>query len=160
MELLTIMESIVKFDNKKYYKVKVNNSKYMLFKSRDDFKKIEELERMVADLVRFAISGEDKKQIILTRMKSIEKYLKTLNSTKVKLLDKNYDPYSDEPTPDGYEDAFDIIFSSLSYFLCTVHILSPPCSEWSLLIRKLKTEEMKEKFKDLIRLFEEAIKFQ
>ena len=42
MELLTIMESIVKFGNKKYYKVKVNNSKYMLFKSRDDFKKIEE----------------------------------------------------------------------------------------------------------------------
>ena len=154
------MESIAKFDNKKYYKVEINNSIYMLFKSRDHFKKIEELERMVADWVRFAISGEDKKQIILTRMKSIEKYLKTLNSTKVKLLDKNYDPYSDEPKPNGYEDAFDMMFSSLSYFLRTVHILSPPCSEWSLFIRKLKTEEMKEKFKDLIRLFEEAIKFQ
>ena len=114
---------------------------------------------MVADLVRFAISGEDKKHIILARMKSIEKYLKTLNSTKVKLLDKNYDPYSDEPKPDGYEDAFDIMFSSLCYFLCTVHLLSPPCSKWNLFIGKLKTEEMKEKFKDLIRLFEEAIKF-
>ena len=160
MGLLTIMESIVKFDNKKYYKVKVNNSKYMLFKSRDDFKKIEELDRMVADLVRFTVSGEDKKHIILARMKKIEKYLKTLKITKVNLFDKNYDPYGDVPKPDGYENAFDIMFSSLCYFLYTVHLFSPPCSNWNLFIRKLKTEEMKEKFKDLIRLFEEAIKFQ
>ena len=61
MELLTIMESIAKFNNKKYYKVKANESKYMLVKSRDDFEKIEELERMVFDLVRFAISGKDRK---------------------------------------------------------------------------------------------------
>ena len=27
----------VKFNNKKYYKVKANESKYMLFKSIDDF---------------------------------------------------------------------------------------------------------------------------
>ena len=140
--------------------MKVNNSKYTLFRSRDDFNKIEELERMVADLVRFVISGEDKKHIILTHMKKIEKYLKTLNIRKVNLFDKNYDHYGDEPKPNGYEDAFDIMFSSLSYFLCIVHILSPPCSEWSLFLRQLKTEEMKEKFKDLIRLFEEVIKFQ
>ena len=80
------MERNVKIDNKKYYKVKANESKYMLFKSRDDFKKIEELEKMVFDLVRFAISGKDKKETILSRMKSIEKYLKTLNSTKVEVF--------------------------------------------------------------------------
>ena len=39
------MESIVKIDNKKYYKVKANESKYMLFKSRDDFKKLKNLEK-------------------------------------------------------------------------------------------------------------------
>ena len=160
MELLTRMESIAKFDNKRYYKVKANESKYMLFKSRDDFKKIEELDRMVFDLVRFAISGKDKKEIILSRMKKIEKYLKTLNLTKVKVFDKNYDPYGDEPKPDDYGDAFDVMFSSLSYFLCTVHLLSPPCSNWNLFIRKLETEEMKEKFKDLIGIFEEAIKIK
>ena len=44
------MESIAKFDNKKYYKVKVNESKYLLFKSRDDFEIIEKLDRMVFDL--------------------------------------------------------------------------------------------------------------
>ena len=62
------MESIVKIDNKKYYKVKADESKYMLFKSRDDFKKIEELDKMVFDLVRFAISGKDTKEIILSRI--------------------------------------------------------------------------------------------
>ena len=140
--------------------MKANESKYMLFKSRDDFKKIEELDRLVFDLVRFAISGKDKKEIILSRTKKIEKYLKTLNLTKVKVFDKNYDPYGDEPKPDDYDDAFDIMFSSLSYFLCTVHLLSPPCSNWNLFTRKLETEEMKEKFKDLIGIFEEAIKIK
>ena len=155
------MESNVKFDNKRYYKVKANESKYVFFKSRDDFKKIEELDRMVFDLVRFAINGKDKKEIILSRMKSIEKYLKTLNLKKVEVIvfDKNYDPYSDEPEPDNYE-AFDIMFSSLSYFLCTVHLCSPPCSNWNLFHRKLETEEMKEKFKDLVSLFKEAIIFK
>ena len=95
-------------------------------------------------------------------MKSIEKYLKTLNLTKVEVIvfDKNYDPYSDEPEPDNYDDAFDIMFSSLSYFLCTVHLCSPPCSNWNLFYRKLETEEMKEKFRDLVRLFKEAIIFK
>ena len=139
--------------------MKVNESKYMLFKSRDHFKKIEELERMIFDLVRFALSGEDKKQIILSRMKSIEKYLKTLNLTKVKVkvFDKNFDPFNGEPQPNDYDDAFEIMFSSLSYFLLTIHLFPPLCSNYNLFQRKLKTEEMKEKFKDLRRLLEEAI---
>ena len=42
----------------------------MLFKSIDHFKKIEELDRMVYDLVRVALCGEeDKKEIILSHMK-------------------------------------------------------------------------------------------
>ena len=57
------MERVVKFNNKKYYKVKANETKYMLFKSKDDFKKIEELEKMVFDLTRFAINGEYKKRL-------------------------------------------------------------------------------------------------
>ena len=35
--MLTIMESKAKFDIKRYYKVKGNESKCMLYKSRDDF---------------------------------------------------------------------------------------------------------------------------
>ena len=80
--MLTIMESVVKIGNKKYYKVNANESKYMLFKSKDDFKKIEKLERMLFDLVRFAISGKDTKEIILSRMNEIEKYLESLKSEK------------------------------------------------------------------------------
>ena len=51
-------------------------------------------------------------------MKSIEKYLKTLKLKKVKVrvFDKNYDSLKGEPKPNGYDDAFDIMFSSLSYF--------------------------------------------
>ena len=136
-------------------------------KSRDDFKKIEELEKMVFDLVRFAISGKDTKEIILSRMKSIAKYLKTLNSTKVEvfIFDENYDHYGDEPKPDDYDDAFNIKFSTLSYYFLTIHIDSSPCpsssSSWNfnLFYRKLETEEMKEKFRVLAAVFDEAILF-
>ena len=57
------MERVVKINNKKYYKVKADENKCLLFKSKDDFKKIEELEKMVSELVRFAINGKDKKRL-------------------------------------------------------------------------------------------------
>ena len=37
------MKGYVNINNKKYYKVVAEESKYMLFKSKDDFKKIEKL---------------------------------------------------------------------------------------------------------------------
>ena len=121
---------------------------------------------MVFDLVRFAVSGKDTKEIILSRMKSIEKYLKSLNSRKVELfvIDETYD--ADEPKPNGYDDAFDIKFSTLSYYLFTVHIYPSPCPSsssswnWNLFYRKLETEEMKEKFRDFSALLDEALLFK
>ena len=153
------MESIAKFNNKKYYKLKVNESKYLLFKSRDDFEIIEKLDRMVFDLARFALK---RKEIILSHMKLIEEYLKTLNlnlyeEEMVEIIDKNYFPYTTEPFPCGQHiDAFDIKFPSLSYFLHTVHFGLPQYPFWILLYRKFETEEMKEKFNDLTRLLIEA----
>ena len=95
------MGRVVKINNKKYYKVKADETKYLLFKSKDDFKKIEELEKMVFDLARFAIDGKDGKKAILNRMKSIEEYLKTLGSSEIKIIiyDKNFDYNGDEPEP-------------------------------------------------------------
>ena len=115
-------------------------------------------------MVRFAISGKDAKESILSRMKSIEKYLKTLKSRKVEIMvfDENYDD-DDEPKPDNYDDAFNIMFSSLSYYLFTVHMYPSPCPSsssswnWNLFYRKLRTEEMKEKFRDLVALIDEAL---
>ena len=57
------MGRVVNINNKNYYKVKANETKYTLLKSRDDFNKIEELEKMVSDLARFAINGKDKKRL-------------------------------------------------------------------------------------------------
>ena len=152
------MGRVVKINNKKYYKVKANETKYMLFKSKDDFKKIEELEKMVFDLTRFAINGEDTKKTILSRMTSIEEYLKTLSSTKIKIFifDKKFDYNGGEPIPDNHKDAFDIKFSNLVYYIFLVHIYRTPCpissSSWdySLFYGKLETEGMKEKFRDFV----------
>ena len=138
--------------------MKVNESKYLLFKSRDDFEIIEKLDRMVFDLVRLVLK---RKEFILSHMKLIEEYLKTLDlnlyeKEMVEIIDKNYFPYTTEPIPCDHIDAFDIKFPSLSYFLHTVHLGLPQYSFWILLYRKFETEEMKEKFNDLTRLFIEA----
>ena len=91
--------------------------------------------------------------------------MKTLNSTKVEvfIFDENYDQDGNEPVPDNYDDVFNIKFSTLSYYLFTVHIDSSPSSSsswnFNLFYRKLETEEMKEKFSDLAALIDEAILF-
>ena len=147
--------------------MKANETKYMLFNSKVDFKKIEELEKMVFDLTRFAINGEDKKKTILSRMKSIEEYLKTLSSSKIKvfIFDKKFDYNGGEPVPDNHKDAFDIKFSNLVYYIFLVHIYPFPCpissSSWNynLFYGKLETEEMKEKFRNLSALIDETILF-
>ena len=159
------MGRVVKINNKKYYKVKADETKYLLFKSKDDFKKTEELEKMVFDLTRFAIDGKDGKKAILNRMKSIEEYFKTLGSSKIKILiyDKKFGYNSDEPIPNNHKDAFYIKFSNLVYYIFVVHIYPIPCpiscSGWnySLFYEKMETEEMKEKFRNLSALIGEAI---
>ena len=136
MEILTIMDMrIAKFQNERGYKVKVNDSKYMVFKSRDHFKKIEELERKVFDLAKFALFGEDKdkQKVVLIRMLSIEKYLKSLHFTKIKLFDENFDYFSDA-IDDDYDDPFEIKFPSLSYFLMTVHFFVDEYSNFKLFL--------------------------
>ena len=150
------MKEYVNIDNKKYYKVVAGEGKYMLFKSKDDFKKIEKLERMLFDLVRFAISGKDTKEIILSRMNEIEKYLESLKSEKrirKKIIDENLD--EDKPRPFGYSDAFDNMFFTLTYFFLTVYI--GECWNFKMSYRKLETEEMKQKYRDICALIEEVI---
>ena len=150
--------SVANFDNKEDYKMIVNKSKYLLFKSRDHFNKIEELDIMVDDLVRVALWGEeDKNEIILYHMELIEKYLKTINITEVKVLDKNYDPFGGEPEHDDCDDAFEIMFSTLSLYFIDINIAPPVYSDYGLFLRKLKTKEMKKRYKDLRKLISKII---
>ena len=100
-------------------------------------------------------------------MNSIEEYLKTLSSTKIKIFifDKNFDYNGDEPEPNNHEDAFGIKFENLMYYIFTTHIYPIPCPisvsgrNKYLFYEKMETEEMKRKFRDLSALIEEAILF-
>ena len=68
---------------------------------------------MVFDLARLALK---RREFILSHMKLIEEYLKTLNLCEeemVEIIDKNYFPYTIEPFPySQHIDAFDIKFPS------------------------------------------------
>ena len=161
MEILTIMEMrIAKFQNKRGHKVKVNDSKYLVFKSIDHFKKIEELERMVFDLVKYALFGEDedKQYVILLRMLSIENYLKSLPLTKIKLFDENFDSYRDAIEEEDYNCPFEMKFPTLGYFFMSIHLFEE-YSNYKLFTKKLKTEEVKEKYRDLCKAIDEVLLF-
>ena len=158
--MINKMKGYVNINNEKYYKVVAEESKYMLFKSKDDFKKIEKLERKLYDLLRFAVSGKDTKEIILSRMKEIEKYLVSLKSEKsirIKVIDENLDVDEDGEKPFGYENAFDIIFSTLEYYFYTIYF----GKRWNfkMFYRKLETEEMKQKYRDLFAFVPEVFHF-
>ena len=150
MDLFTKMGRVVKINNKKYYKVKADETKFMLFKSKDDCNRNAVLEKMV-----------------LSRMKSIEEYLKTLCSTKIRIIifDKKFDYNGSEPRPDNYEIAFDIVFPFTAFYLHSIHIYRTPWSysissgEHDYIYGKLETEAMKDKFRDLSALINDAIEF-
>ena len=154
------MKGYVNINNKKYYKVVAKESKCMLFKSKDDFKKIEKLERKLYDLVRFVVSGKDTKEIILSRMKETEKYLESLKSEKsirIKVIDENLDVDEEGEKPFGHDSAFDIIFSTLEYYFYTIYF----DERWNfkMFYRKLETEEMKQKYRDLFALIPVVLHF-
>ena len=154
------MKGYVTINNEKYYKVVADEGKYMLFESKGKFKKLQELERMIYDLVRFAVSGKDTKEIILSRMNEIEKYLESLISEekiRIKVIDENLDVDEDGEKPFGYENAFDIIFSTLEYYFYTIYF----DERWNfkMLYRKLETEEMKQKYRDLFALVPKVLQF-
>ena len=153
--MINKMKGYVNNNYEKYYKVVAEEGKYMLFKSKDDFKK-----RKLYDLVRFAVSGKDTKEIILSRMKEIEKYLVSLKSEKsirIKVIDENLDVDEEGEKPFGYDSAFDIIFSTLEYYFYTIYF----GKKWNfkMFYRKLETEEMKQKYRDLFALVPEVFHF-
>ena len=117
MVTLTIMvKTLAKLLQSKGYKLKVNKNSYLVFKSKEYFKNIENIERSLFDLVKYSLNGEDEDEqnYILMRMLKIEKYLETLPLTEIKI----YELQKDEL----HKCRLEIKFPTIVKFMMLLHV--------------------------------------
>ena len=158
MIIYTIMEKrFAKFLQIEGYKLKVNENKYILFKSKQHFENIDALERKLFDLVNYALFGEDeeiKEYKIFDRMLKIEKYVKKLPYIELTDFDRRYDYFEyDVDEDEDYDLPSEIRFPTLTYFFKIPHIYSDEIhSNFDLFIRKMRIYKTLDKFKKLKKL--------
>ena len=157
MILSTIMDSIAKLrkrianlDNVCGYIIKVNNGRYFIFESKVHYKIINYLEKMAFDSVNQVLTCEVDEYmdfIILAHMTTIENYLKSFPLSKIDV--KSFDLFSRSEGREGYVTPFEAKFPTLDYFFKTFYLFDEEYSNYKIFIKRLKTEEVEERFRNL-----------
>ena len=132
------------------YRLNVEDSKYLIFDSKDHSKKLRKLETMAFDLIdfcEFSEDNEEKQDDIYSRMLTMESYLESLRITKIKAYDDKFDLNTQDE--DDFVNPFEIEFPTLNYYFQTVHLEDH--SDFVAFYNTLKTDEVKQKFRDLFK---------
>ena len=141
------------------FKMKVEGTKYLIFESMDHALDLFNLEMLAFDLINFCIYSEDneeKQNEILLYMLAMEKYIQGCPLIKIKSCDDKFDFNTQDI--DDFEDPLGIVFPTLDYYFLTTHIDILGNSDFTLpFYNNLKTEEIKDKFRDLVKAVDELI---
>ena len=132
------------------YRMNVEDSKYLIFESKDHSKKLRKLETMAFDLIEFCEFSEDneeKQDDIYSRMLTMESYLESLPFMKIKTYDDKFDLNTQDE--DEFVDPFEIEFPTLNYYFQKTHL--EYYSDFVTFYNTLKTDEVKQKFRDLFK---------
>ena len=138
------------------YRLNVENSKYLIFDSEDYSKKIYHLERIAFDLIDFFEFSEDnqeKQDEIYSRMLAMENFLESLPVIKIKVCYDKFDFNTEDI--DDFEDPFGIEFPTIDYYFHTTHF--EEYSDFVTFYNTLKSDEVKEKFKDLLTAVDDVL---
>ena len=138
------------------YRLNVENSKYLIFESEDCSKKRCHLERIAFDLIDFCEFSEDnqeKQDEMYSRMLAMENFLESLPVIKIKVCDDKFDFNTQDI--DDFEDPFGIEFSTIDYYFHTTHF--EEYSDFVTFYNTLKSDEVKEKFKDLFKAVDDVL---
>ena len=138
------------------YRLNVENSKYLIFESEDYSKKLYSLEIIAFDLIDFCEFSEDnqeKQDEIYSHMLAMEIYLKSLPLIKIKVCDDKFDFNTQDI--DDFEDPFGIEFPTIDYYFYTTHF--EEYSDFVTFYNTLKSDEVKEKFKDLVKAVDDVL---
>ena len=123
------------------------NTKYLLFESEDFSKKMYFLERVSFDLINFCKMNEDKQDEIYARMLELENFLKNFPTIRIKVGDDNVD----KDNLDDDVDAFEIEFPTIEKYFRTIYLGRN--YDFDLFYNSLKSEEVKDKYRDLYTAF-------
>ena len=140
----------------KGYRLNVENSKYLIFESEEYSKKLYNLEIIAFDLIEFCEFSEDnqeKQDEIYSHMLAVEFYLKSLPLIKIKVCDDKFDFNTQDI--DDFEDPFGIEFPTIDYYFYTTHF--EEYSDFVTFYNTLKSDEVKEKFKDLVKAVDDVL---
>ena len=111
------------------------------------------LEMLAFDLINFCIYGEDneeKQDEILSHMMEMGEYIPSCSLIKIKSCDDKLD-FNTQDIDDS-EHPLGIVFPTLAYYFLTTHIDILGNSDFTLsFYNNLKTEEVKDKFRDLFK---------
>ena len=132
------------------YRLNVEDSKYLIFESKDHCKKLRKLETMAFDLIdfcEFSEDNEEKQDDIYSRMLTMETYLESLAIIKIKTYDDKFDLNTQDE--DDFVDPFEIEFPTINYYFQTTHL--EDYSDFVTFYNTLKTDEVKQKFRDLFK---------
>ena len=130
------------------YRLNVEDSKYLIFESKDHSQKLYNLEIIAFDLIDFCEFSEDnqeKQDEIYSHMLAMEIYLKSLPLIKIKVCDDKFD----------FEDPFGIEFPTIDYYFYKTHL--EDYSDFDTFYKTLKTDEVKEKFKGLVKAVDDVL---
>ena len=137
----------------------VEDSKYLIFKSEEYYKKLRNLEIIAFDLINFCEFSEDnqeKQDEIYQHMLAIKIYLKSLPLIKIKICGDKIDIITQDIS--DYEDAFEIEFPTTEYYFHTNH--SDEQSDFVTFYNTLKSDKVKEKFMDLFKAVGDVLYLQ
>ena len=132
------------------YRMNVEDSKYLIFESKDHSKKLGKLETMAFDLIdfcEFSEDNEEKQDCIYSRMLTMESYLQNLPIIKIEAYDDEFDLNTQDE--EYFVNPFEDEFPTLNYYFQTVHL--EDYSDFVTFYNTLKTDEVKQKFRDLFK---------
>ena len=138
------------------YRMSVEDSKYLIFESKDHSKKLRKLETMAFGLIDFCDFSEDneeKQYNIYSRMLTMESYLESLPIIKIKLYDDKFDLNTQDE--EDFVNPFEIEFPTLSYYFQKTHL--EDYSDFDTFYKTLKTDEVKQKFTDLFKAVDKVL---
>ena len=170
MEILTITDmakTLTKLLQSKGYKLKVNENSYLVFESKEHYKKIKKLERLLFYLVNDVINGINKEEYqeyesesesgneelelfnIKLSFSFIESYVEKIPLTEVNVFEFEKNELLHHP--------LEIKFPTLVCFFMTLHDKEEGYSNYKLFCKKIKSKKLERSFRDLRKIICEVI---
>ena len=138
----------------KGYTLNFEDTKYLIFKSEEYYKKLRNLE--IINFCEFSEDNQEKQEEIYSHMLAMEIYLKSLPLIKIKICDDKIDIITQDIN--DYEDAFEIEFPAIEYYFHTNHFDDQ--SDFVTFYNTLKSDKVKEKFMDLFKAVGDVLYLQ